>query len=264
MGPGGELRVQPANHSSGKGMAKASGRFATTHWSLVYLAGGDEDQPEVVAARDELCRKYWSPIYAHIRRYGRSPEDAQDLTQEFLARMLGPHGFAGAKRERGRFRSYTLGALNHFLADRHDRAGAQKRGGGQAPLSWEQDLVEARFAREPVDHASPDRLFERGWAATTVQHALARLEAEATAEDAAKQFDVLRPHLTGSAESTYVEAAQALGMSLSAVKSAIHRLRRRYGAVLREEVAKTVSGPEEVDDEIRHLLGNLESVPCHG
>lgn len=255
--------MHPASQSTDAGAAKATGLFATTHWSLVSRAAGDEDSPAVAAARDELCRKYWYPIYAHIRRRGSRPEDAQDLTQEFLARMLGPHGFAGAKRDRGRFRSYTLGALRHFLADARDRARAQKRGGGCIALSWEQDLAEARLAREPVDTESPDRLFERRWALTVIQHALARLEAEAAGHGRARQFEAFKPWLTASAESPCAATARALGLSESAVKSAVHRLRRRYGMLLREEVAKTVSGPGEVDDEIRHLLGILGPAPRH-
>jgi RNA polymerase sigma factor (sigma-70 family) len=246
------------------GSESKPGRFATTHWSLICLAGRESDSPEVAAARDELCRSYWYPIYAHIRRLGQSSADAQDLTQEFFARMLRSHGFAAAKREKGRFRSFTLGALKHFLSDARDRAGAQKRGGGLTILSLEQDLAEARIAREPVDTESPDRLFERRWALTIIEHALARLRAEAVATNRAEQYDALKDHFTGHhRDSSCAESARKLGLSESAVKSAIHRLRRRYGQMLREEVAKTVLGPEEVDDEIRHLLGVLEASQRH-
>ncbi len=238
------------------------GRFATTHWSLIVLAGGDLDSPGVAAARDDLCRRYWYPVYAHLRRLGEPPADAQDLTQEFFARMLDHHGFAAAKRERGRFRSYVLGALNHFLADARDRARAQKRGGGQTILSWERDLAEARIAQEPVDAGSPDRLFDRRWALTLIERALERLEAEADTAARKAQYHVLRGHLTGD-DSSYADSARRTGLSESGVKSAVHRLRQRYAEVLREEVAGTVSGPEEVDEEIRHLLNAMEIARRH-
>jgi RNA polymerase sigma factor (sigma-70 family) len=230
------------------------GLFATTHWSVV-LAAGDPTSPQAAEALEKLCRTYWYPLYAHVRRQGYSPEVAQDLTQEFFIRILRSRSLSGARREKGRFRSFLLGALKHFLADARDEARAKKRGGGQIMISWEQHLAEERYAREPVDDASPDRLFERRWALTLLEQAAARLQAEYEATGRAHAFAVLRGYVTAAGpESSYAESAAVLGLTESAVKSAIFRMRRRYHELVREEVAQTIGDPAELEAEIRHLM----------
>ncbi len=228
--------------------------FATTHWSVV-LAAGHPSSPDAQAALEKLCRTYWYPLYAYVRRRGYKPEDAQDLTQEFFARLLQKNSIAGADRTKGRFRSFLLGALEHFLADEHDRAGAKKRGGGQQFISWEQDFAEKRFADEPTDELSPDKIFDRRWALTVLEQAASRLRDEYQAAGNAPLFERLKTYVAGGgAAPTYAATAAQLGLSESAVKSAIFRLRRRYHELVREAVAQTVADPQELEEEIRHLM----------
>jgi RNA polymerase sigma-70 factor (ECF subfamily) len=234
--------------------AVGQGLFATTHWSVV-LAAGREESPQAAEALGKLCRTYWYPLYAYIRRRGHSPEDAQDLTQEFFARLLEKHSVAGADREKGRFRSFLLGALKHFLADEKDKAEAKKRGGGRTIISLEQACAEERFGAEPADELSPDKIFDRRWALTVLEQATTRLRAQYQGEGQAQLFDSLKSYVTGErAALSYAEAAARLGLSESAVKSAIYRLRRRYHGLVREEVAQTVADPKELEEEIRHLM----------
>lgn len=233
---------------------KPPGLFATTHWSVV-LAAGHDSSPAAQQALETLCRNYWYPLYAHIRRCGYAPEDAQDLTQEFFIRILQSHSLSSARREKGRFRSFILGALKHFLSDAKDRAAAQKRGGGQVIISWEQHLAEERFGREPIDEQSPDKLFERRWALTVLEQAVVRLRTEYEAAGRAPVFEALKGYVTAEkGEPSYAETAAKLGLSESAMKSAIHRLRQRYHELVREEVAQTVADPRELEEEIRHLM----------
>jgi RNA polymerase sigma-70 factor (ECF subfamily) len=233
---------------------KAGAVFATTHWSVVLAAAGP-DSPQAAAALEKLCRMYWYPLYAYVRRCGYGPDDAQDLTQEFFVRILRSRSLSSANREKGRFRSFLLGALKHFLADAKDEAGAKKRGGGQVIISWDQGLAEERFAREAVDQASPDKLFERRWALTLLEQAARRLKLEYEAPGRARLFEALRGYVTTEgSESSYADSAAKLGLSESAVKSAIYRMRRRYHEFVREEVAQTVADPSELEAEIRHLL----------
>lgn len=229
-------------------------RFTTTHWSVV-LAAGRRDTPESADALEALCRTYWHPIYAYVRRHGHSPEDAQDLTQEFFARLLQKNSIARAEPGRGRFRSFLLGALKHTLADEQAKAEAKKRGGRQTFLSWEQIDAEERFRAEPSDRLSPDQVFDRRWAVTVLEQATRRLRAEYSAPDRTTVFEELKGYVTGApVASSYAQAAARLGLSESAVKSAIHRLRQRYHALVRAEVAHTVSNPQELEDEIRYLM----------
>jgi RNA polymerase sigma factor (sigma-70 family) len=228
--------------------------FATTHWSVV-LAAGQGDTPQSAAALEQLCRTYWPPIYAFVRRQGRSPEDAQDLTQEFFARLLRENSVARAEPGRGRFRSFLLGALKHTLADEHAKAGAQKRGGGREFLSWEQVQGEERLCAEPLSQLSPDRVFDRRWAMTVLEQALARLRAEYDSAERRPVFEALRGYVTGEPVAAfYTQAAAGLGLSESAVKSAIYRLRQRYHALVREEVAQTVANAADLEEEIRYLM----------
>jgi RNA polymerase sigma factor (sigma-70 family) len=242
---------------------KPAGVFATTHWSVV-LAAGDPTSPQAAEALEKLCRTYWYPLYVYVRRHGNSPEGAQDLTQEFFVRILRSRSLSGANRQKGRFRSFLLGALKHFLADARDEARAKKRGGGQVMVSWEQHLAEERYAREPVEDASPDRLFERRWALTLLEQAAVRLQDEYEATGRAHAFAVLRGYVTGAAgpESSYADSAAALGLTESAVKSAIFRMRRRYHELVREEVAQTVAEPAQLEAEIHYLMALFSGSPA--
>ncbi len=227
--------------------------FATTQWTMILHAQGEDSQ----AARDalaRLCRTYWFPLYAFVRRRGHSPEDAEDLTQEFFARLLRCNWIEDARRERGRFRSFLLAALKHFLANEWDRARASKRGGGQVPVSLNDTNAEGRYQLEPADTMSADRIFERRWAMTLLDGVMARLRAEHVAAGKTEFYNQLKPCLIGArASAPYAEIAARLGMSEGAVKVAVHRLRQRYRTLLREEISQTVTGPDEVDEELRYL-----------
>lgn len=227
-------------------------RFATTRWSLVAAANG----PAARQALAELCRMYWYPVYAFVRRSGRPADDAGDLTQEFFARLIERAGVAGADRAKGRFRSYLLGACRHFLANERDRAAAQKRGGGRAVGSLDVADAEHRYAAEPADGRTPEQIFERRWALTLLDGVLAGLRAEYAAAGQDALFDRLKSSLTGDA-GPYADLAAELGLTEGAVKVAAHRLRRRYRDRLRAAIAETVATPEEVEAEIRDLFAAL-------
>ncbi len=228
--------------------------FATTHWSVV-LAAGHNSTPRAQDALAQLCGTYWYPLYAYVRRHGYSANDAQDLTQGFFVNFLEKRSVSHAAREKGRFRSFLLGALKHFLADEHDKAAAQKRGVGRIVVSWDQKCAEERFGNEPADELSPDKLYERHWAMTVLERAAGRLRAQFEDEGRSRLYDGLRRYVTGEqAAPSYAETAARLGLSENAVKSAIFRLRRRYHELVREEVAHTVADEKELEDEIRHLM----------
>jgi RNA polymerase sigma-70 factor (ECF subfamily) len=238
--------------------APGDGRFATTHWSVVLSASRPESA-HYHQALESLCRTYWFPLYAYLRRHGYDTHQAEDHTQAFLAGLLEKHGLRLAEPQRGKFRSFLLAALKHFLANERARAGAQKRGGGLRVLSLDCENAEAQYALEPRDELSPEKLFERSWAMTVLDRAMTRLRAEAAA--AAKkqeQFDCLKTYLTASENAAaYREAAARLGMTEGAVKVAVHRLRKRYRELLRDEIAHTVASQDEIDEEIRHLFDAL-------
>jgi RNA polymerase sigma-70 factor (ECF subfamily) len=232
-------------------------QFATTHWSVVLAAGarGSNEQPE---ALEKLCRTYWYPIYAYIRRRGAAPEDAMDLTQEFFIRLLQKNYPAQADPAKGKFRSFLLLTLNHFLADEFDKASARKRGGGQVFISLDQEAAEGRYRRELADDLSPERLFERRWAQSILEQGLRRLREEYAAETQPETYAVLKTFEPGEQLTlSYAEAASRLGISESALKSKIHRLRQRHRELVREEIAQTVSTAAEVDEELRHLMAVL-------
>jgi RNA polymerase sigma-70 factor (ECF subfamily) len=229
-------------------------RFATTRWSVV-AAAGHADSPEARDALATLCRVYWYPLYAYARRHLARPDDAQDLTQEFFARLLEKDYLQAADPGRGKFRSFLLTAFKRFLAKERDRAGAQKRGGGRSPLPLDFQAGERQYQLEPADHATPELLYERRWALTLLEQTLARLRQETVHAGKERQFDALKAALTGDdATEPYARIADGLGLSEQAVKVAVHRLRRRYGELLREEIAQTVGTPEEVEDELRDLF----------
>ena len=233
--------------------------FATTHWSVV-LTAGDESSPQVEAALTSLCRSYWLPVYAFVRKRGHSPEQAQDLTQAFFANFLEKQHVMKANRERGRFRSFLMTSVENFLRNEHDRAQAQKRGGGRQHISLDEQDAEARFLCEPITEADPAKAFEQRWAATLLSNVLGRLQAEFGANGRGDLFEALQAHLWGDAESTpYPELAERFGLSLANVKTTAHRLRQRYRELLREEIAHTVALPSQIDDEIRHLMAVVSS-----
>ncbi len=230
--------------------------FVTTHWSVVVTAGRSDTVAHDALAK--LCQTYWFPLYTYVRRRGHSSEDAQDLTQEFFARLLERNWVADADQQKGRFRSFLLSAMNHFLADEWDKARAQKRGGGVAPLSLQFDTAETRYGVEPADNVTPERSFERRWALTLLEEVLKRLQAEFEQEGKAELFAALNPCLVGERTSQpYAELAGKLGMNEGAVKSAVHRLRQRYRQLLRDAIAQTVATRDEVDEELRQLFAVL-------
>src|SRR2546422_4378518 len=233
--------------------------FATTHWSVV-VAASDQNSPEKVDALEKLCRAYWYPLYVFIRRQGYDPPDAQDLTQGFFTRLLEKNYLAQADRQKGRFRSFLLAALKHFVSDEQDKAKAQKRGGGQALISLDDQTAEKRYRVEPADIMSAEKLFERRWALTLLEQARARLRDEYVTAGNAEFYDELKVLETGEKSMvTYAELAVRLGTTESAIKSAAPRLRRRYAELVREEVAHTVNSPSEIDEEIRYLIAVISS-----
>jgi RNA polymerase sigma-70 factor (ECF subfamily) len=202
-----------------------------------------------------LCRTYWYPLYAYIRRAGYQADDAQDLTQEFFAGLLEKDGLQCADASRGRFRSYLFGAMRHFLSNQRDHDRTHKRGGNRRQLPLEFDSAEHRYAMEPSHQLTPDRLFERRWALTLLDSVLNDLRAETVANGKQRTFDLLKANLTCDPDApAYEKLAAELEMSAGAVKVAVHRFRRRYRELLRNHVAQTVLSPDEVDDEIRHLF----------
>jgi RNA polymerase sigma factor (sigma-70 family) len=229
-------------------------RFATTHWSMVVSAGGSRS-PEASRSLAILCENYWFPLYAFVRRAGHSAEDAQDLTQEFFVRLLDKHFLAAADSKKGRFRTFLITAVKRFLANEYDRVHAKKRGGGQRIVPLEG--LEDRYRQEPADTLTPERIFEQQWALTLLDQVLARLQAEMTADGKAALFEALKGHLTGGQTIGYATTAAGLGMTEGAVRVAAHRLRRRYRELLREEIAQTVTSPDEIEEEIRYLFACL-------
>lgn len=236
--------------------------FNTTRWTLVAAAQADDaGRTQARAALEELCRAYWYPIYTFVRRQGHAAFDAQDLTQAFLARFIETSGFAGADRERGRFRTYLLGALKHFLANEWHRARRQKRGGGVRLLEWDALAPEARYAIEPQEPADAELRYDREWAIELTGRTLKRLGAEMAAGGKEALFEALRGTLSGE-EPSREETARRLGLSESALKVAIHRLRRRYRDLLRAEIAETVADPAEIEEEMRYLVRALRANPA--
>ncbi|HWI57362.1 MAG TPA: sigma-70 family RNA polymerase sigma factor, partial [Bacillota bacterium] len=227
-----------------------------THWSVV-LTAAQQDAPRAQAALQTLCQTYWLPLYAYVRRRGYAPADAQDLTQEFFARLLEHNRIAGVSPAKGRFRSFLLASMNHFLADEWDKARAQKRGGGQV-TSWDLHSAETHLDGFPSEQLTPEKAFEHRWAITLLEQVYQRLETQYRQQRKTELFAALRPALAGSSRTTpYAELAQQLAMSEGAVKVAIHRLRHRYRELLRQTIAETVAGPEEVEEELRYLLRTL-------
>ena len=228
--------------------------FATTHWSVV-LAAGQSTDTQASEALEQLCHTYWYPLYAYVRREGYNPADAQDLTQGFFARLLARDSLAQVGPQKGKFRSFLLAALRHFLSDQRNRARAVKRGGGAEVLSLDAQEAEERYRLEPVDRLDAERIYERRWALTLLEQALTRLRDENAAAGKAELFEQLRGFVAGDSDVSCGEAAPQLGLTESAVKSTLHRLRQRYRELVREEIAHTVDDPAEIEPEIRYLIG---------
>ena len=230
-------------------------RFDTTQWSVV-VAAGDSRNPRGQEALATLCRDYWHPVYSYVRSRGHEADAARDLTQSFFARFLEKGSLKQARQERGRFRSFLLASVKNFLANERDREHALRRGGGVAPLSLEIDSAESKY--NPAHRETPEKIFERRWALTVLEQVLARLELEMERNGHRERFMKFRPFLTDAGgEARYRQIADGLDMSEAAVKVAIHRLRHRFGELLRQEVAETVNDPSTVDSELRYLLSAM-------
>ena len=237
--------------------------FPTTQWTLVVAAGGNETRLERGIALENLCRTYWYPVYAFIRRRGDSPEHAQDLTQEFFLRVLSGSFFERADPDKGRFRSFLLGAVKNFLADAGDRERSLKRGGGVAPLSFDFETGESNYSREPRHEETPERIFQRRWARALLDRVVGNLQDEFANDGKLAQFNRLKGYLAGDGDSRYAELGRELHLTESGIKSAIRRLRLRYRDLLRGEVANTVADPSEVDEELRFLLRAISAQPLY-
>ncbi|HEX3988007.1 MAG TPA: sigma factor [Verrucomicrobiae bacterium] len=228
--------------------------FVTTRWTVV-VAAGHSSTPSADVALEELCGTYWFPLYAYVRRHGYSREDAEDLTQSFFARFLQKNYLEKLSAEHGRFRAFLIASLKHFLANEWDRSHRLKRGGGIANLSLDWQDADARYHIDPADDLSPDKIYDRAWAVTLLERVISRLRDENAAEGKAIVFDRLKPFLTvGRNEVPYAQAAAELSMTEGAIRVAVHRLRRRYRELLRDEIGQTLSDPAQVDEEIRTLF----------
>ena len=246
-----------SKNESGKGRIAGKRHFATTHWSIVAAAGA-ASRADAHDALSQLCEVYWYPLYAYVRRRGYSAPDAQDLTQAFFARLLEKQSLRVADADRGKFRSFLLASLDHFLANERDRARAQKRGGGVAPISLHWAAGESRVNLEPAHELTPERLYERQWALTLLELVVRRMEAEYQEAGKTRQFELFKDALGGGREQLpYVEVAAELNMTVENARQAAHRMRKRYRALLREEVARTVADPSDVDDELASLFDAL-------
>jgi len=227
--------------------------FATTLWSVVLQAKGDDTSARVALA--ELCRQYWFPIYAYLRRKTGPADNAEDLTQGFFAHLLSGNGLAVANPSRGRFRAFVLACCNNFLANELAREAALKRGGGRVVVPL--DDAETRYRLEPADHFSPDKLYERQWALTLLDATFRDLEAEYIQTEQGALYTRLRPTLTADEAPRYVDVAVEFAMTEAAVKKAAQRLRERFGATLRRRIGAIVEDPSQIDDEIRGLFAAL-------
>ena len=231
--------------------------FVTTHWSVV-MAAGRGDSTRARAALEKLCKNYWYPLYAFVRRLGHSAHDAEDLVQSFFAVCLEKNYLGAADETKGRFRSFLLLALKRFLANEWDKSQALKRGGAQITISLDTLIAEQRYALEPAEPLTADKLFERRWALTLLDQVVFRLRDEHSAAGKSEQFEQLKECITAAGRGTpYAELATRLGTSEGAIKVMVHRLRRRYRELLEAEIANTVSSPEEIEAERRHLLAAL-------
>jgi RNA polymerase sigma-70 factor (ECF subfamily) len=221
----------------------------------VVLAAGRRSTPQADRALEELCRTYWYPLYAFARRQGNSKEDAEDLTQAFFARLLEKNYLEGVRSEKGKFRAFLLAAFKHFLANEWDRARREKRGGGATHLSLDWQDADERYGIDPAHQLSPDRLYDRAWAVTLLERVIVRLYDACAAEGKGRIFEQLKPFLmVGKSAIPYAQAAESLGLSEGAARVAVHRLRKQYRELLRQEITQTLSDPAQVEEEMRALL----------
>ena len=234
---------------------KQAGQFATTHWSLV-LAAGNREHEESNRALEKLCRAYWPPLYAYVRRRVRDVHEAQDLTQAFFERLLEKEYLADADPERGRFRSFLITAFKRFLAKERDKAATQKRGGGQMTFTVNFELQDRNWG-EPQDALTAEQIYERQWAITLLNRVMDRLQREMDRSGRAHQFHLLKDFLGGAATATYAEIAPNLGLNESAARMAASRMRGRYRELLQEEIAQTVETQEDIDGEVKHLFSTF-------
>jgi RNA polymerase sigma factor (sigma-70 family) len=233
--------------------------FVTTRWTVV-LSAGRKSSPHSDKALAELCQTYWYPLYAYVRRQGKSKEDAEDLVQAFFASFLEKNYLAGLSAELGKFRAFLLVALKHFLANEWDKANRQKRGGGVEHLSLDWQSADERYHLDPPDPASPDRSYDRAWALALLEQVILRLQQECEAAGKGELFQQAKGYLmVGEQTIPYTEAARALQMDEGTVRVAVHRLRKRYRELLREEIAQTLDNPADVAEELRSLLAALQS-----
>jgi RNA polymerase sigma factor (sigma-70 family) len=241
------------------GKVSVDAAFCTTHWSVVVAAGG-RSSVEADKALEELCQAYWYPLYAYVRRRGNDPAEAEDLTQAFFERLLEKNFIGSVTPGLGRFRSFLLTCLKHFLANEWERTRSQKRGGGNVIVSLDEDDPEVRYQFEPVENITPEILFERRWALTVLEQVLGRLRSEVVASERADLFDELKAFLSvDQPDSSYAQVAARTGLKEGTIKTAVHRLRRRYAELLRAEIGKTVNEPGEVEAEVRYLISVLTS-----
>ncbi len=232
--------------------------FLTTHWSVVLCAQGDS--PSAREALEKLCRSYWRPLYAFVRRENYSPEEAEDLTREFFARFLAHRNFEIARREKGRLRSYLLVSLKNFLANEHERASAIKRGRGEQPISLDEIMLNQRFDLEPTETLTAEQIYERRWATAVLDQVLARLDGEYRGAGKGPLFDHLKVLLADEpGHLSQAKMAQELEMTENALKQAFHRMRLRYRECLRDEIAQTVATEDDLENELRHLIAVLRT-----
>jgi RNA polymerase sigma factor (sigma-70 family) len=240
-------------NGSGPGTQKGAAQFTSTHWSIVVEAQGES--PAAQEALEKLCGIYWRPIYSFVQRQGTAPEEAEDVTQAFFADLLAHKSLTAVRKEKGRFRSYLLGALKYFLADERRRATAIKRGKGKRLIPLEELSAHERLDMEPADPITAEQIYERRWASTVLEHVLDLLKNEYGAAGNALLFDSLKQLLPDEPGSpSQADIAGQLGMTANAVRQAFHRFRQRYQSLLREEIAHTVATPGDVEDELRHLI----------
>jgi RNA polymerase sigma-70 factor (ECF subfamily) len=245
-------------HDDAETLPAQAGQFATTHWSLVLAAGGGDPRSRQACA--QLYQAYWYPLYAFIRRHGHGPEDTHGLVQEFFTYLLEQWSLTKVDQGKGKFRSFLLGCLRHFLANKPDRLPAQKRGGGHAPVALDAALAERRYCLEPTDPASPEKLFERNWALALMEQALVRLRQEQRTWGKEAQFLELQSCLMTEPDAPrYAELAARLQTTEEAARLMVQRLRHRYRELLREEITRTADTPAEFEGEIRHLFSVLSS-----
>ena len=239
-------------------LSHKNAQFATTRWSIV-TAAGDSDSPKHQEALNSLCQTYWFPLYAYLRRNGHDAQEAADFTQAFFAQLLDKKYLRSVQPRPGKFRSFMLTALKHFVANQYKYEKAKKRGGGRNIFSLNYEQAEDRYALEPATDMSPEKLFERSWALTVLYRTMDRLEAEQIAKNRTQLFQGLRAYLVADKDSVpYQDLASDLNMTEGAVRVAVHRLRKRCKEILRDEVAQTVAMPEEIDEEIRGLFNALQ------